>query len=84
MNGNIVEKIEVRRKLNAYKSVIRDRIKEIVDEKERMENACTTEEMKKIYLTSKEYMVLKAKHETLGDIVNDIYDLLDEFEEDEI
>lgn len=83
MNGNIVEKVEVRRKLNAYKTVVKDKINNIHKELDEMKNACTTTAMENVWLSSKENAVLRAKYEVLSGVVQDIFDLLDEFQDDE-
>lgn len=83
MSEKMIEKVEVRRKLNAYKTVIRERMKAIHDEDEKMKNACSTMAMENVWSSSKENAVLRAKYEVLNEVVQDIFDLLDDFEDNE-
>lgn len=84
MSEKMIEKVEVRRKLNEYKAIIRERMKSIQDEEESMKNTCSTTAMENIWVSSKENAVLRAKYEVLNEVVQDIFDLLDDFQDGEL
>ena len=70
MNGNIVEKVEVRRKLNAYKTVVKDKMNNIHKELDEMKNACTTTAMENVWLSSKDFTKKFGIHGKLHNFCN--------------
>lgn len=84
MDGKMIEKVEVRRRLNTYKSTIKERMRIISSERNKMKDACSITEMENIWLSSKENAILTAKYEVLSEVIQDIFDMLDDFQDDEL
>ena len=79
----MIEKVEVRRRLIAYRKELKEKMQAIEEEVERMTNACITEEMKQIWYRSPQYIVLDAKWQMLYTVYLEIFDLVDEFDDEE-
>lgn len=79
----MIEKVEVRRRLIAYRKELKEKMQAIEEEVERMTNACITEEMKQIWYRSPRYIVLDAKWQMLYTVYLEIFDLVDEFDDEE-
>ena len=71
----MISKLEVRKRLALYEQEIRTVKQAIVDELDRMRDACLTGEMNAIWHQSKEYTRLMAKLEVLNDVLMDIMDI---------
>lgn len=79
----MIAKVEVRKQLALYEQKIKDEIKRVKEESEKMYNACSTMEMKAIWKQSKEYARLSERWSTLTEVLWSIRDIrCDEMFED--
>lgn len=79
----MIEKVEVRRRLISYRKELKEKVKSIEEEVKRMTDACTTEEMKYVWYESTQYAVLNAKWQMLWNVYSEMFDLVDEFDDEE-
>ena len=82
-NNMVIEKVEVRRRLLSYRNELKEKMRSIEEEKKRISDACTTKEMTYLWHTSTQYAVLTAKWKVLQDVCSDIFNLRDEFDDEE-
>lgn len=68
----MIKKVTVRRMLADYESKIKNQIKEVEAEITKMNNLCTTFEMKEIWLKSQMSAELHLKWKMLNNLKNDI------------
>lgn len=71
----MIAKVEVRKRLALYEQQIKEEIKRIENEAKRMDDACSTMEMKAIWKQSKEYTKLHTRWSTLTEILWGIRDI---------
>lgn len=78
----MMEKIEVRRTLNEYLKTIRTRKQITKYAAEKMLEDCSTHALQQIVRNSSEYQVLREKFQIYSEIINDIFELISVFEEE--
>ena len=79
----MIAKVEVRKRLALYENIIKEEIKKIENQIKKMDEACSTMEMKTIWKQSKEYTKLNTRWSTLTEILWGIQDIrCDEMFED--
>lgn len=71
----MIAKVEVRRELALYEKKIKEEIKRIEDEIEKMDSACATNDIKEIWRASAKYTTLRSRKCTLTEIVWGIADI---------
>ena len=71
----MIEKVEVRRMLASYEKKLKEEIKKIEEEKERINNDCKSLEAKEIWWQSNKYNELVTKYIVLRNVLGDICDM---------
>lgn len=79
----MIAKAEVRKRLALYENTIKEEIKKIENQIKKMDESCSTMEMKTIWKQSKEYTKLNTRWSTLTEILWGVQDIrCDEMFED--
>ena len=79
----MIAKVEVRKRLALYENTIKEEIKKIENQIKKMDESCSTMEMKTIWKQSKEYTKLNTRWSTLTEILWGVQDIrCDEMFED--
>lgn len=71
----MVEKVAVRKMLASYERKLKEEIRKIEEEKQRISDAIATIEAKEIWWQSKQYAELTEKYITLRNVLMDIVDM---------
>ena len=71
----MVEKVAVRKMLASYERKLKEEIRKIEEEKQRISDAIATIEAKEIWWQSKQYAELTEKYITLRNVLMDIIDM---------
>lgn len=77
----MIEKIEVRRALNEYLKTIKTRKQTTRDTSNYLLENCSTPLLQQIARNSPEYQILKARSQVYSEIVDDIFNLLEKFDD---
>ena len=71
----MIAKVEVRRALASYETKIKEEIKRIENEIEKMDSACATKDIKEIWRASAKYATLRSRKCTLTEILYGVEDI---------
>ena len=71
----MIAKVEVRKELALYEQKIKEEIKRVVDEIEKMNNIFDTNDTRPIWKASAEYTKLKTRYSTLTEVLWGIQDI---------
>lgn len=71
----MIEKLEVRKMLASYEQKLKEEIRKIEEEKQRISDDCKGMEAKEIWWQSSKYAVLTEKYITLRNVLTDIIDM---------
>lgn len=77
----MIEKSEVRKILNEYLKNIRTRKQLVRENHEQLLDSCSTPLLQQITKNSPEYQTLKAKSLLYSEIIDDIFELIEKFED---
>lgn len=78
----MIEKTKVRKILNNYLKTLKTRKETTSDIADKMLKGCSTQLLQQIVRNTPDYERLRAKSQFYSEIIDDIFDLLDAFEEE--
>lgn len=82
IEGTMIEKLAVRIILNDYLKIINTRKQITKYAAEKMLEDCSTHSLQQIVRNSPDYQILREKSQIYSEIINDIFELISVFEEE--